>query len=71
MTFEIDKRLGRAASRRLRLLTIGGYTTGFRIADGFDGSELVAIDCWLPRGWLGKAIGRLLAALTRAGASVE
>lgn len=43
-----------------RLLIIGGYEMGFRIADAPAGCELtVWIDYWLPQAWLGVLLGRL------------
>lgn len=44
-----------------RLLIVAGYELGFGIADAPTGCELtVWIDYWLPRGWLGALLGRLL-----------
>jgi hypothetical protein len=45
-----------------RLLIVGGYEMGFRIADAPTGCELtVWIDYWPPQGRVGALLGRLLA----------
>ncbi|MBS88221.1 polyketide cyclase [Sphingobium sp. GW456-12-10-14-TSB1] len=44
-----------------QLVIVGGYEMGIRIANAPGGCELtVWIDYWLPRGWLGALLGRLL-----------
>lgn len=45
-----------------RLVIIGGYEMGFRLADASPGCELtVWIDYWLPLHWGGALLGRLFA----------